>query len=336
MKRGRMRLTGLERGTKIGVMKAVTLKDGSIRVEERQVPLPLKGEALIKVVKAGICDTDLELVKGYMHFEGILGHEFVGRIIETTEKGWVGRRVVGEINIPCRKCTVCLKGDPKHCPSREVLGIHQKDGVFGEYVTLPLENLHVLPPDISNNEAVFIEPLAAAIAIFDHICPDKEMSVLVLGDGKLGLLASQVLQTRFSDIFCVGHHTRKLALLEKKGIQTAQNARKWGRKFDCVVEATGNPKGIEDALCFIKPEGKIVVKSTFFGLAEVDISALVVNEIQLLGSRCGSFGKALEFLKTHSIDSEKMVDGEFPLEYAREAFERAKNPEVIKVLLTPQ
>ena len=316
-------------------MKAVALKGRNIRVEEWPDPVPAKGEALIKVTKAGICNTDLELVKGYMNFEGILGHEFVGRVVDAYEKEWIGNRVVGEINIPCGQCEICLGGDPKHCPSRKVLGLHLKDGVFAEYVTLPLENLHVLPSNVSDAEAVFVEPLAAAITIFDQICPGQNNDVLILGDGKLGLLAAQVMQTRSPNIFCVGHHPRKLALIEKRGILTSHDARKWDRKFDFVVEATGNPKGIEEALCFIKPKGKIVAKSTYYGLAKIDISTLVVNEIQLLGSRCGSFANALEFLKKESVELEKMVDADFPLENAQKAFERAKNPEVIKVLLTP-
>jgi threonine dehydrogenase-like Zn-dependent dehydrogenase len=216
-----------------------------------------------------------------------------------------------------------------------VLGIHQKDGIFAEYVTLPQENLHVLPSNVSDVEAVFIEPLAASVAIFDQISPDQNHDVLVLGDGKLGLLAAQVLKTRSPNIFCVGHHPRKLALIENRGIQTAKDARKWDRRFDFVVEATGNPLGIEESLRFIKPKGKIVAKSTFKGLAEIDISALVVNEIQLLGSRCGSFTKALEFLKKETLELKSMVDADFSLEEAHRAFERAKKSEVIKVLLTP-
>jgi threonine dehydrogenase-like Zn-dependent dehydrogenase len=316
-------------------MKAVVLKGSRICVEERPDPEPEKGEALIKITKAGICNTDLELVKGYMNFEGILGHEFVGRIVEAPEKQWIGNRVVGEINIPCGHCETCRGGDPKHCPSRKVLGIHQKDGVFAEFATLPLGNLHVLPSMVSDIDAVFIEPLAAAIAIFDHICPEKNNDVLILGDGKLGLLAAQVMQTCSLNAYCVGYHTKKLALIEKSGIQTAKDAGVWNRKFDFVVEATGNPKGIEEALSFIKPKGKIVAKSTFCEHVKIDISALVVNEILLAGSRCGSFVKALEFLEKESLDLGGMVDGDFPLTDAQSAFEKAKMPEMIKVLLTP-
>jgi threonine dehydrogenase-like Zn-dependent dehydrogenase len=316
-------------------MKAVVLEGKSIRVEDRPDPVPKKGEALIRVSKAGICNTDLELAKGYMDFEGILGHEFVGKVVEASQKEWIGNRVVGEINLPCGQCAICLKGDSRHCPSRKVLGIHQKDGVFAEFVTLTRENLHVIPSSISDVEAVFIEPLAAAIAILDHVCPDRNTDILVLGDGKLGLLAAQVFQTRSFNVFCVGHHSRKLGLIAKRGIHTAKDTLGWDRKFDFIIEATGNPQGIEDALCLIEPKGKIVMKSTFQGLANIDISTLVVNEIQLVGSRCGSFVKAIEFLEKESLEMERMVEADFPLENALKAFEKARDPGVIKVLLTP-
>ena len=317
-------------------MKAVKLKAGRISVEEAAVPVPEEGEALIKVLKAGICNTDLELLKGYMGFEGVLGHEFVGRVVESPDKEWAGKRVVGEINISCGQCRVCLLGYPKHCPSRKVLGIHHKDGVFAEYVTLPLDNLHALPSDVSDIEAVFVEPLAAATEIFDQIPIGQQDDVLVLGDGKLGLLISQVMQTRSPSIFCVGHHARKLAVLKKKGIRTGFTAHEWSRKFDVVVEATGIPEGIEEALCFVKPKGTIVAKSTFQGLAKIDFSALVVNEVRLIGSRCGSFTAALEHLKKGSIEWEEMVDADFPLEDARNAFDKAKDSDTMKVLLTPR
>ena len=316
-------------------MKAVVLKGKSICVKDVPTPMPVEGEALLKVIKAGICNTDLELMKGYMDFEGILGHEFMGRVVESPEKEWIGRRVVGEINIPCGSCEICSKNDPKHCPSRKVLGIHQKNGVFAEFVAIPMKNLFALPSIVSDREAIFVEPLAAAIAIFDQIQVDQKDDVLVLGDGKLGLLVAQVMQTRSANIFCVGHHPRKLALLQKRGIQTLQSAQEWGQKFDLVVEATGASEGIEEALCFVKPKGKIIAKSTFHGMAKIDFSALVVNEIQLIGSRCGSFNKALDFLENESVDLEEMVDADFPLTDAKRAFERAQNPDVIKVLLTP-
>ena len=316
-------------------MKAVILKDKNISVEDVPIPMPEEGEALLKVIKAGICNTDLELMKGYMDFEGILGHEFMGRVVESPEKEWLGKRVVGEINIPCGCCEICSENDPKHCPSRKVLGIHQKDGVFAEFVAVPLDNLFTLPSMVSDREAIFVEPLAAAIAIFDQIQVDQKDEVLVLGDGKLGLLVAQVMQTRSANIFCVGHHPRKLSLLQNRGIQTTQSVQEWDRKFDLVVEATGSSEGIEEALCFVKPKGKIIAKSTFHGRAKIDVSTLVVNEIQLIGSRCGSFNKTLEFLKRESVELEEMVDADFPLADAERAFDRAEDPEVIKVLITP-
>jgi threonine dehydrogenase-like Zn-dependent dehydrogenase len=316
-------------------MKAVVLECGKIDVKEVPTPEPMEGEALIEVIKAGICNTDLELVDGYMDFEGILGHEFVGRVVDSPLKKWVGKRVVGEINIPCESCEICLEGNPKHCPSRKVLGIHQKDGVFAEYVTLPLGNLHALPPNLSDVEAVFIEPLAAALAVFDQVRIDRQKNVLVLGDGKLGLLIAQVVQTRTPNITCVGHHPQKLSILREKGIQTTCDTQEWDRKFDVVIEATGDPMGIAQALRYVKSKGKIIAKSTFHGEAKIDLSAIVVNEVQLIGSRCGSFTTALQFLNKESVCLEAMVDADFPLEEARRAFERAKNPEVIKALLTP-
>ncbi len=316
-------------------MKAVMLRDRRICVEETPVPLIGEGEALIRVIKAGICNTDLELIKGYMDFEGILGHEFVGCVVEAPVNGWVGKRVAGEINISCGKCEMCQAGFAKHCSSRQVLGIQEKDGVFAELVTLPLSNLHGLPSEISDTEAVFIEPLAAAIEILEQVQINEGHEVLVLGDGKLGLLIAQVIRTQTTHIYCVGHHPRKLAILQRKGIQTSLRNMDWDHKFDIIVEATGSPKGIPEALDWIKPRGRIVAKSTFHGEIETNISRIVIDEVQLIGSRCGPFGRALDFLKNKSIDVRDMVDGDFPLEEAREAFDLAKKPDTIKIFLTP-
>jgi threonine dehydrogenase-like Zn-dependent dehydrogenase len=306
-----------------------------ISVEEIPLPSVEEGEALIKVIKAGICNTDLEMIKGYMDFEGTLGHEFVGCVVEAPVKDWIGKRVVGEINISCHTCEMCQAGYPKHCSSRRVLGIQGKDGVFAEFMTLTLSNIHCLPSEISDREAVFVEPLAAAFEILEQLQIRKEHEVLVLGDGKLGLLIAQVIRTQTQEVFCVGHHPRKLAILQRRGIQTCLKNCDRDQKFDIIVEATGNPKGISDALNWIKPRGKIVVKSTFYGQSGIDISRMVINEIQLIGSRCGPFKKALDFLQSELIDVRDMVDGDYPLEVAQEAFELAKRPESIKVLLTP-
>jgi threonine dehydrogenase-like Zn-dependent dehydrogenase len=215
------------------------------------------------------------------------------------------------------------------------LGIQGKDGVFAEFVTLPLANLHSLPSEISDREAVFVEPLAAALEILDQVQIRKEHKVLVLGDGKLGLLIAQVVRTQTHEVLCVGHHPRKLAILQRKGIRTCLKNCDRDQKFDIIVEATGNPKGISEALNRIKPRGKIVMKSTFHGQSEIDISQMVIDEIQLIGSRCGPFKKALDFLKNGLIDVRDMIDGDYPLEEAQEAFDLAKRPETIKVFLTP-
>ncbi len=317
-------------------MKAIVLVNDELKLEDIPIPLPAEGEALIKVIKAGICSTDLELTKGYMDFEGVLGHEFVGRIRDAPEKDWIGKRVVGEINISCHECEMCRVENAKHCLSREVLGIQKKDGVFTEYVTLPLSNLHVLPSEISDLEAVFAEPLAAALEILEQIQIRRGHEVLVLGDGKLGLLIAQVIQTQTPHVSCGGHHPRKLSILQKRGIQTFfEGCQKLGQIFDVVVDATGSPKGLSEALCCVKPRGKIVAKSTFHGESKIDLSRVVVNEIQLIGSRCGPFEKALEFLKKRLVDVTEMVDADFPLEEAQKAFELARKPETIKILLTP-
>ncbi len=316
-------------------MKAVARKKGSICVAEVPKPLPGEGEVLIKVLKAGICSTDLEIIEGYMDFEGTLGHEFVGMVVHSTDETWMAKRVVGEINIPCRTCTTCLTVDPKHCPARKVLGIRQKDGVFAEFVTLPPENLHVVPSAVSDEEAVFVEPLAAALQILEQVVIDENQEVLILGDGKLGLLAALVFRTKIPHVFCAGHHSRKLGILQRRGIQTFLEPSEIRNRFDVVVEATGSPEGMKEALNRTKPGGKIVLKSTFHGVSDLNLSSLVVDEIQLIGSRCGPFEKTLELLQREELMLEEMMDADFPLEKALEAFDKARAPEVIKVLLTP-
>ncbi len=316
-------------------MKAVIKKREGLRVEQVPKPKQVEGEALVKVLKAGICNTDLELIDGYMDFEGVLGHEFVGIVVQSPDEAWTGKRVVGDINIPCRSCETCLTIDPKHCPSRKVLGIHQKDGAFAEYVTLPLVNLYVVPSAVSDEEAVFTEPLASALEILEQIVIDEKQEILVLGDGKLGLLIAFVLQKKSPHVICVGHHPRKLAFLKRRGIETFHDFDKLERKFDVVVEATGSPQGMRVAMNKAKPRGKIIAKSTFHGIFDINLSSLVVDEIQLIGSRCGPFDKTIEFLQIEDLELEEMVDADFPLEKALEAFEKAREPEVLKVLLTP-
>lgn len=316
-------------------MKAVVLEKGEIRLKDIPQPSPSESEALVKVLKAGICNTDLELVKGYMGFEGVPGHEFVGRVIQAPKKSWLGKRVVGEINVSCGECALCRRGLPGHCLARQVLGIQNRDGAFAEFLTLPLKNLHPLPSSISDVDGVFIEPLAAALEILEQIPLGRKDSVLVLGDGKLGLLAAQVMKLKTEKVHCRGRHERKLEILRRRNIHTSLSGEKLEQKFDVVVEATGEKKGIEEALLWVNPRGRIVLKSTFKQKADVDISKIVVDEIQLIGSRCGPFPKAVDILKKKSIDVGALVDGDFPLDKFEEALAMAQKPEVIKVLLTP-
>jgi threonine dehydrogenase-like Zn-dependent dehydrogenase len=316
-------------------MKALYLEDSDIRIKDVKIPVSTKHAALVKVLKAGICNTDIELIKGYMNFSGILGHEFVGQVVESPEPSWIGKRVVGEINLSCGTCDFCQKGESRHCSSRDVLGISGWDGVFAEYVTLPLKNLHLVPDSITDVEAVFVEPLAAACEILEQIEIDKGMSVAVLGDGKLGLLIAQVMRLKTSDVTCFGRHDIKLERLRNKGIRIFKNGDKKKEVYDVVIEATGSTSGIEHALEVVRPKGSIVLKSTVYGKVDVDLSKIVVSELVLIGSRCGPFDKALGLLEKKSVDVEHLVDREFPLEQGIQALTFAANPDVVKVLLAP-
>lgn len=316
-------------------MKALCLKKDQLNIKTLPQPSPRRNEALIKVLKAGICNTDLEMMKGYLGFEGILGHEFVGQVVEAANSKLVGKRVVGEINLGCGKCEYCRGGRKEHCPSRQVLGILNKDGALAEYLTLPMDNLHVLPPSISDVRAVFVEPLAASLEILEQIRIRRQDSVLVLGDGKLGLLIAQVSKLKTPKVSCVGKHRRKLEILKEKAVDTHLLGTRNRGKFDIVVEATGNEKGLNEALSAVKPKGTVILKSTFEGKTKVDVSKVVVDEIHLIGSRCGPFSKAIEVLSRKQVEVEKMVDGDFPLDRAKEAFAFAQKPEILKVLITP-
>jgi threonine dehydrogenase-like Zn-dependent dehydrogenase len=316
-------------------MKALVLDNGEICLMQVPDPAPSSGEALIKILKAGICNTDLEMVNGYVPFSGILGHEFVGHVEEASEKTWIGQRVVGEINIFCGICDSCRGGVTKHCSSRQVLGIAGKNGVFAEYLTLPTRNLHILPENVSTNEGAFAEPLAAALQILEQVKITKEKRVLVLGDGKLGLLVAQVLALESDAIFCVGKHERNLAILAKRGIQTFMKGEVLEPGFPLVVDATGNERGLETALQMVSPGGKVVLKSTFQGTPCFNISKVVVDEIHLIGSRCGPFPKAIDLLQNKRINVVDMIDGDYPLEHGLEAFKLAGKPGTLKILLTP-
>lgn len=314
-------------------MKALVY-DGALRlVTDHPLPKRQPTEALIRVRIAGICNTDLEITRGYMGFRGVLGHEFVGQVIECEEGSWVGQRVVGEINCYCGECAYCRRGLETHCPQRTTLGIWGRDGALAEYCLLPTRNLHLVPPQVPDEAAVFTEPLAAALEILEqaHIKPSER--VIVLGDGKLGLLVAQVLALTGCDVVCVGRHESKLQILRARGIEARMVAGSGEEKADCVVECTGNPEGFAAARKLLRPRGRLVLKSTYHGSVQADLSGLVVDEILLLGSRCGPFAPALRLLERGLVDVVSLVDSVFSLDEGLAAFQRAATKGALKVLV---
>jgi len=317
-------------------MKALVF-DGQLNVREVERPRPGPEEALIQVSLAGLCGTDLEILKGYSGFRGIPGHEFVGRVVECEEAKWVGKRVVGEINVSCGDCDLCLWGLGRHCPKRTVMGIVKRDGAFAEYVVLPTINLHEVPESIPDEAAVFIEPLAAAAEILDQVTIHPRMRIAVLGDGRLGLLVAQVLEHARAQVTLFGKHPWKLDLAQSWGINAYGMADEYirNRRFPMVIEATGSPSGLEAAFRLVAPRGTIVMKSTFHGLAQFDTAQLVVDEINLLGSRCGTFPRAIDLLARGAVKVDQLVSKTFPLADALAAFEYLKRGSPLKVLLQP-
>ena len=316
-------------------MKALIF-DGSLKLmNDYPVPEPSPDEALIRVALAGICNTDLEIMNGYLKFSGIIGHEFVGVVEMARGKGkrWIGKRVVGDINCSCNSCEFCLGGLAKHCPSRETLGILGRGGSFAEYVTLPVRNLHEVPKGLADEEAVFAEPLAAAFEILERISVNPSCEVLVLGDGKLGILCALVLGLKGAKVTLAGKYPRKMAIVAGQGIQSlATNSIGGGKRFDIVVEATGNAAGFEDAVRFVKARGTIVLKSTVAKEVTINLAPLVIDEITVVGSRCGPFEPALKALADGLIDVTPLVSGVFPLTEAKQAFAAAKRRNTLKVL----
>ena len=297
------------------------------------MPVPGPGEALVRVSMAGICNTDLEIAKGYMNFSGVLGHELCGVVEACADPRWTGRRVAGEINLACHGCELCGRGLGRHCTQRKVLGILGKDGCFAEYVTLPISNLHLLPETLSDTRACFVEPAAAAFEILEQLTVMARDRVAVLGDGKLGLLIAQVLETTGCALTLVGKHERKLALAERRGIATAELAALPRKSFDIVVEATGSADGMRAALELTRPRGTIVLKSTYHGRLELDAAPLVIDELNVIGSRCGPFERSILALTSGGVDPDAMVDEIVPLSRALSAFERAAEPGSLKLLL---
>lgn len=296
-------------------------------------PSPAIGEALIRVSYAGICATDLEILKGYMGFRGVPGHEFVGVVEGCADRGLLGKRVVGEINLWCGSCEYCRRGLRSHCPNRTVLGIYGKDGAFAEYITLPVRNLHDVPDSVSDEEAVFVEPLAAAFEILEQVRVDKDKKVCVIGDGRLGLLAAQVLSLTGCSLTAVGRHGEKLSILEGAGIETRVGSVGLKREYDVAVDCTGSISGLDEALKLVRPRSTVVLKTTTAQKRGLDLNALVIDEIAVLGSRCGPFKPAIEALSKKTVKTAPLISGVFPIEQGVKAMERASEKGVIKVLI---
>jgi threonine dehydrogenase-like Zn-dependent dehydrogenase len=297
------------------------------------VPPVRPQEARIKVLQAGICSTDLQLIKGYMTFQGILGHEFVGMVEEASEPSLVGKRVVGEINAACRKCATCLSGSPTHCPHRTTLGIQGRDGAFADYLTLPVKNLFVVPDSITDDQAVFVEPLAAACEITQQLTVKPSDRVVVIGDGKLGLLCTQILGLSGCEVTLLGRHPDNYRWLEDTGITLTTNPRDIPPGVDVIVEATGSPEGFSMAMELIRPRGSIVLKSTFHGKTTFNMADLVIHEIALFGSRCGPFAPAIRLLEAGRIQVDPLIHARYPIAKGMTAMETAAQHGVLKVLL---
>jgi alcohol dehydrogenase len=309
--------------------------DGKLALRDIDKPILKSGEALIRVTLAGICGTDMEILKGYSAFRGVMGHEFVGRVAECADSAWLGQRVVGEINVACGECTWCLRGLGRHCPHRTVMGIVGHDGCFAEYVALPLRNLHRVPSAIPDEAAVFVEPLAAAAEILEQMHLEPGARVVVLGDGRLGLLIAQVLRSAGAQVTLAGKHAWKVALAQSWGVRVTTDSKSElpTASVPVVVEATGSPRGLEEAFRLVEPRGTVVMKSTFHDPAPFDATKLVVDEITLLGSRCGNFAAALELLQQGQIRVQPLLSKVFPLEESLEAFEFMERTACLKVCL---
>jgi threonine dehydrogenase-like Zn-dependent dehydrogenase len=315
-------------------MLAVHLENGRVEVRDQPRPQRPAGFALIRLLCGGICNTDLELQRGYYGFAGTPGHEFVGEVVAADSPAWVGRRVAGEINLACGTCEWCRRGLGRHCPRRTVLGIVNHPGAFREFLTLPERNLHALPDALPTERAVFVEPLAAACEILDQVALPCRAEIAVLGDGKLGLLVALVLNAYGHHVHQFGRHTEKLQIARRAGVATeiAGDALP-EMAYDWVVDATGSPEGLRQAVRMTRPRGTVILKSTVHGLVGVDTAPVIVNEITLVGSRCGRFEPALDLLSRDLIPVEETISEQFPLADAPRAFERAAQKGVLKVLL---
>lgn len=315
-------------------MRALRVADGTTALVDIAPPEP-GGEAIVRVVMSGICNTDLELARGYAGFRGTIGHEFVG-IVEDPGTGPLarGQRVVGEINAGCGRCRRCATGDPRHCATRTVLGIVGRDGAHADLLRLPAQNLLAVPDAVRDEHAVFVEPLAAAVGVLDRCPVDPGAAIAIIGDGKLGLLCAMALAP-LSPLL-VGKHREKLAIVGTRGVETAtiDQARRRGRVFDVVIEASGSADGFALALDLLVPQGALVLKSTFHGATPIDTARIVVEEIRVIGSRCGRFAPALELLELGAVDVAPLISEVVSLDRGERAMRTAAQPGALKVLLT--
>ena len=321
-----MRALVLNQSAGVGTVGRVVLRD------DYPMPSPRRGESLVRVRLAGICGTDLEMARGYMGFSGIQGHEFVGEVVSTGTGALAGRRVVGEINAACGDCDACRVDMGRHCPKRSVLGILGRDGAFAEYLCLPDQNLIPVPNGISDEAAAFTEPLAAAFEIFEQTSIDPAARVAILGDGRLGAIVALAMKSRGLRPRLGGHHEDKMQRLAEIGI-AAEPEHLLKAGFDVVVECTGAAGGLARALELVRPRGKLILKTTVAASAGINLAPIVINEIEVLGSRCGPFRCALDALRTGAIDPRPLISGIYPLEEGLAALARASEPSKFKILL---
>lgn len=315
-------------------MRALLLDRELIVRNDYPDPAPAPGESIVRVRMAGICGTDLELARGYMTYRGVPGHEFVGEVADTRGGALAGRRVVGEINAVCRRCEWCVAGMGRHCPNRSVLGIAGRDGAFAEYLRLPSDNLVALPDSIPDELGVFVEPLAAIYEIFEQTDLRRNQRIAVLGDGRLGALAAMVLRAENYAPVLAGHHRDKLERLAALGIEV-QLEDQLEPGFDTIIDCTGYSAGLNRALTLVRPRGKVILKSTAAASTTLNLALAVVNEITIVGSRCGQFAPAIEALEAGKIDPRPLVSSVFPLGDAIAAFAAAGRSPNFKVLLKP-
>lgn len=316
-------------------MIAVHLENGRVELRKTEPPSRPEGYALIRLLCGGICNTDLELQRGYYSFSGTPGHEFVGEVVEADTRSLIGNRVVGEINLCCAVCEWCHRGMGRHCPHRSVLGIVKHPGAFREFFTLPERNLHLLPESISTEHGVFVEPLAAACEILDQVALPCNAEIAVLGDGKLGLLIAQALHAFGHRVRQFGHHAEKLRIAAAAGVDTEMAGEHLPRAaYQWVVDSTGSADGLRQAVAMTRPRGTVIMKSTVHGEVALDAAPVIVNEITLVGSRCGRFEPAIELLQRGLVDVGAMISERLPLSQAPRAFDRAATRGTMKVLLT--